>query len=241
MRDLRFQDVRRAVQALSSLYVERRERLGGGAALDGAGKRAAFAMYFSPLRFLLIREIVRELGVAPESLPAALDLGCGSGVAGAAWALEATGAVKIRGIDAHSWAVAEAQWTYRFFNIDGSARLGHVEGARIPPKTVVLAAFIINELSDEARRRTLVALLDAAGRGGAALVVEPIARRLTPWWDEWARLWLEAGGREDTWRFPVTLPEPLARMDKAAGLNHRELTGRSLWLGGEPKKRSAII
>jgi hypothetical protein len=38
------------------------------------------------------------------------------------------------------------------------------------------------------------------------------------------------GGREDTWRFPVTLPEPLALLDRAAGLDHRELTGRSLWL-----------
>jgi hypothetical protein len=30
------------------------------------------------------------------------------------------------------------------------------------------------------------------------------------------------------------LPESLALMDKAAGLDHRELTGRSLWI--PPKK-----
>src|SRR5215207_2555953 len=43
---LSFQEVRRSVQALSSLYVERREKLRQGAALDGAGKRAAFATFF---------------------------------------------------------------------------------------------------------------------------------------------------------------------------------------------------
>ena len=49
--ELTFQEIRRALQALSSLYVERRERLGGGTALDGAGKRAAFALYCSPIPF----------------------------------------------------------------------------------------------------------------------------------------------------------------------------------------------
>ena len=63
-------------------------------------------------------------------------------------------------------------------------------------------------------------------------VIEPIARRLTSWWDEWAREWKAAGGREDEWRFAVELPDRLALMDKAAGLDHRELTGRSLWLPG---------
>jgi len=64
-------------------------------------------------------------------------------------------------------------------------------------------------------------------------VIEPIARRLMSWWDEWARDWKKAGGREDEWRFAVELPERLALMDKAAGLDHRELTGRSLWLPGD--------
>ena len=40
---LTFQEVRRALQALSSLYVERRGRLASGAALESEGKRAAFA------------------------------------------------------------------------------------------------------------------------------------------------------------------------------------------------------
>jgi hypothetical protein len=54
---LKFSEVRKAVQALSSLYVERRDRIDAAAAFDGAGKRAAFAMYFGPLHFLLVREM----------------------------------------------------------------------------------------------------------------------------------------------------------------------------------------
>src|SRR5262245_24102479 len=83
---LTFQELRRGVQALSSIYVERREVIGKGSAFDGAGKRAAFACYFAPFHFLLIREIVRALGAVTR--PSIVDIGCGSGGAGAAWALE---------------------------------------------------------------------------------------------------------------------------------------------------------
>ena len=41
----------------------------------------------------------------------------------------------------------------------------------------------------------------------------------------------ETGGRADEWRFQVPLPAIVAKLDRAAGLNHRELTGRSLWMG----------
>ena len=73
LKDLTFPEVRRALQALSSLYVERRDRLGQGSALEGAGKRAAFALFYGPLHFLLVRAIVRALGAA--SSPAVAGAG----------------------------------------------------------------------------------------------------------------------------------------------------------------------
>jgi len=73
-------------------------------------------------------------------------------------------------------------------------------------------------------------LIRTARSGAPVLIVEPIARRLVSWWDNWAEEWKKCGGREDEWRFRVPLPERLALMDRAAGLDHRELTGRSLWL-----------
>src|SRR5688572_30280307 len=79
-----FAEVRKALQALSTLYVERRTRLGTGAALESEGKRAAFALYYAPLHFLFVREVVRALGAgAPETIH---DLGCGTAPASAAWA-----------------------------------------------------------------------------------------------------------------------------------------------------------
>jgi hypothetical protein len=229
---LSFQEVRRSVQALSSLYVERRNRLAQGAALDGAGKRAAFATFFGPLHFLLVREIVRAVGAAARPYPALLDLGCGTGVAGAAWASEMNPAPHVSGVDRNSWVAAEAGWTYRAFGLDGSGKTLDLNTFRLPGNTALVAAFIVNELPEEVRERWRAAMLVAAGRGSPVLVVEPIARKLSPWWDDWAGDFTAAGGRSDEWRFAVALPERLALMDKAAGLNHRELTGRSLWLPG---------
>jgi hypothetical protein len=229
-RALSFQEVRRSVQALSSLYVERRNRLGQGAALDGAGKRAAFATYFAPLHFLLVREIVRALGAASPMAPALLDLGCGTGAGGAAWASEIRTPPQVIGLDRNPWAVSEARWTYSAFGLEGSAKTVDLSTFKVPSGRAILAAFILNELPEEARERWRNSLLAAAERGSPVLIVEPIARRLSPWWDDWASSVVAAGGRSDEWRFPVALPERLELMDKAAGLDHRELTGRSLWI-----------
>jgi hypothetical protein len=229
-RDLTFQEVRRGVQALSSLYVERRGRIGQGAALDGAGKRAAFATYFAPLHFLLVREILLALVVSDRSFPALLDLGCGTGPAGAAWASVMPQAPRVMGVDRNPWAAQEARWTYGVFGLEGSARALDINIFKAPAETAIVAAFILNELSEEARERWRTSMLQSAQRGSPVLVVEPIARKPSPWWDDWATDFTAAGGRSDEWRFPLELPERLALMDKAAGLDHRELTGRSLWL-----------
>jgi len=232
--NLGFSEVRRAVQALSSLYVERRGRLGEASALDGAGKRAAFALFFGPLHFLLIREVIRELQAGVPKKAAILDIGCGTGVAGAAWALAMDRRPRIIGVDRNSWALQECKWTYRSLGISGVAKSADLNTLRVPAETAAVAAFTINELDSDTRDRFHDDFLGTAQKGMPVLVIEPIARRLTSWWDAWARDWTAAGGREDHWRFRIELPERLALMDRAAGLDHQELTGRSLWLPGKP-------
>lgn len=227
---LSFQEVRRAVQALSSLYVERRDRLDHGSAFGGAGKRAAFAMYYGPLHFLLVREIVQALdAVVPEGA-AILDIGCGTGVAGAAWALEHEPFPNVIGIDRQGWALQESQWTYQQLGLRGVTRSVDTATLRIPSETAVIAAFTINELDPRVRDRLRHDFVRVARNGAPVLIIEPIARRLTSWWEEWALEWKQLGGRDDEWRFRAALPERLQLMDKAAGLDHRQLTGRSLWL-----------
>src|SRR5258705_13345912 len=113
--ELQFAEVSRALRALSSAYVERRTRLREGVALSGAGKRAAFALFYGPLHFLIVQHIVRalgadEIGLKPDTT--IVDLGCGTGAAGAAWGAESSRTTHVIGIDLHPWATAEAAETY---------------------------------------------------------------------------------------------------------------------------------
>jgi hypothetical protein len=95
----------------------------------------------------------------------------------------------------------------------------------------VIAAFTVNELADEARGPLLERLLREGAKGTRVLVIEPIARRSLPWWSDWSKAFAAAGGRDDEWRFPAVLPARVRLLGKAAGLDPRELLGRSLWLG----------
>jgi hypothetical protein len=224
-------EVARALRALSSCYVERRSKLGDGEALGSAGKRAAFALFYAPLHFLTTQAIVRGLPIPTAEIVQIVDLGCGTGTAGAALAIECP-AVRLTGVDRHPWAVAEANWTYRQLGLRGRAvraNLGQfrVEGRR---GTSVLAAYAINELAETVRPSMLERLIRTHRDGARVLVIEPIARRLTPWWQEWEASFTALGGRADDWRFPISLPPRQRDLARAAGLNPRELTARSLFL-----------
>ena len=231
--DLRVPEVTRALRALSSAYVERRHKVAAGATLDSAGKRAAFALFYAPLHFLATQQVVRALGAATPAPSAILDLGCGTGAAGAAWAIEAGSTPSVTGLDRHPWAVEEARWTYRRLGLHGHAK--HGDASRLPhvrPDTAIIAGYVLNELAEAARMSLEDRLLSAAAQGARVLVLEPIARGVTPWWDRTAERVRSAGGRADEWRFPIELPTLLRTFDTAAGLNHRELKLRTLYLPG---------
>jgi hypothetical protein len=227
--DLAPPEVARALRALSSCYVERREKLATGDALGSAGKRAAFGLFYAPLHFLVTQAIVRNLG--PNGIGRVLDLGCGTGAAGAGWALEA-GSVPITGFDLNPWAVSEASWTYRMFGLRGNARRSDVGRLRLRAErgTGIIAAYTVNELKPDARTLLLPQLIEAGRRGARMLIVEPIARRASPWWEEWQQAFEQAGGRADEWRFPAALPARQSQLARAAGLDPKELTARSLYL-----------
>jgi SAM-dependent methyltransferase len=230
---LAFPEVRKGLQALSSLYVERRGRLGAGAVFDGAGKRAAFALFFGPLHFLVAREIVCAVGASSPPLSRVLDLGCGTGAAGAAWALAAGSAPQLSGVERSGWAAAEARATYAALGLRGRAAAGDLLREKLPGAgSGVVLGWVVNELEAASREELLPRLLAAARAGARVLVVEPIASRPVPWWPAWAKAFAGAGGRDDLWRIPSALPPLLALLDRAAGLDHRILTARSLFLPG---------
>jgi len=231
--ELTFPEVSRALRALSSAYVERRAKLADGAALNGAGKRAAFALFYAPLHYLLVEHIVKNLEGAARKAPTLIDLGCGTGASGVAWARALPAAPRVVAIDRHPWAVGEATATYRAFGLAATVRRGDVATARLPDgPAAILAAFTMNELTDAARDDLMRRLVERAERGGRVLVVEPLAGAAAPWWRRWQQAFEAAGGRADVWRVHTELPRIVQKLDRAAGLNHREITGRSLWLAG---------
>jgi hypothetical protein len=227
---LRPSEVSRALRSLSTYYVERRARLAKGAALNTTGKRAAFALFYGPLHFLVTHEIITAIERA-RYVAQILDLGCGSGAAGAAWAL-ASGRCTINGVDKHPWTVDEANWTYRQLGITGYAGQGDIARAPIRGRKGhgILAAYSINELDDAVRSTLLGRLAEAKENGAHVLIIEPIAKRALTWWPEWEERFCAAGGRADEWRFRIPLPERQRILGHAAGLDPRELTARSLWM-----------
>lgn len=229
LRELTLREVGRALKQLTRDYVQQRHRLAEGA-FEGRGKRAAFAMYYGPRHFLLVREVLLRLQVHTDC-PAILDLGCGTGVAGAAWAMAAGPRARVMGYDSMPWAVEEARHTFRELGVRGGALRGEIARLRWPeaPQNVV-AAFTVNELSDADRKNLQARLL--ARTGGSVLILEPLARPITPWWDAWAEVFAKAGGRADEWHFDLPLPERIHVLGKAAGLNPRELGARTLYLPG---------
>jgi SAM-dependent methyltransferase len=230
--DLRFPEVSAALRALSAAYVERRVTLTQGAVLSGAGKRAAFALFYAPLHYLLVRHVVEAIPGATGGSATLVDLGCGTGASGAAWGAACTPAPRVTGIDRSAWALAEASRTYRAFGLEGRTHQADFAAAKLQKGPArIVAAFAVNELMDDARQVLLTRLLDRIAQGDRVLVVEPLARFVAPWWNRWRKAFETVGGRADEWRFRAELPPIVAKLDRAAGLDHRELTGRSLWSG----------
>ena len=226
--DVTFQEARRALEALSAIYTQKRDRLAQGAALDGRGKRAAFAFFYGPLHFMLVQRVVEALGLAASPLGQIVDVGCGTGVGGAAWAALVAPKPRIQGVDVDPWAIAEARWTYGYFGLTSQTAKGSADGTRFADGSGIIAAYAVNELDDGARGRLLKTLVDAQQRGCRAVIVEPISKTTSPWWPEWVSAFKDMGGRDDEWSFPAELPARLRLMDKAAGLRHDRLKGRTL-------------
>jgi hypothetical protein len=136
-------------------------------------------------------------------------------------------------IDRNAWALDEAAATYRHFRIPVRTRREDALRLRLPREpAAVLAAFTMNELPDAARDTLLERLLACIDEyRGQVLIVEPLAGFVAPWWRRWRERFEAAGGRSDEWRVQVDLPAIVSKLDRAAGLDHREITGRSLYIG----------
>jgi hypothetical protein len=227
----------RAVRALSARYVERRLELPRRPPADSPGKRAAFSAFFAPLHFFTVHAIVRALGAAPQSASHIVDLGCGTGVASAGWALACDSPPAITGVDRQTWALAEAAWNWRMLGLAARARredlVRTVESftrGHLTPDASFVAAWSLNELEADDRAAMLPLLLALSDRGCAVLVVEPLARAAVPWWDEWVEAWQVRGGQAAEWKLDTALPPVLAALSDEAGFRRDTLGARTLWI-----------
>lgn len=234
----------KAVRALSVRYVERRADLQSRSPIDSPGKRAAFAGFFALLHYLTVGDILRA--IAPPVAPATLlDLGCGTGVAAAAWvhaAAQPSPSPIVTGVDQSGWALDEARWNWQVLGLQSRTKRVSAMSVLLPqprqkaavtrPNGAIVLAWSANELSDHERSQLLPTLIDAHGRGTQVLVIEPLARTAAPWWNRWSEPVHASGGRVDEWKFPPRLPPRLAALDEAAGFRREYLSARSLWLPG---------
>ena len=229
---LRFPELRKGVQALSARYVERRgESRAAAGAFSGAGLRAAFASFYAPLHFLAAYHTTREL---PASFRAGVrrivDVGAGTGAVGAAVSL-ATSHAPVLALDRSAWALAEARQSFRLLGTPGRTRRALLPAGlpRLGKGDLVTAGYVLNELPPAAREQLTAALSRALGAGARLLVLEPLARGISPWWDDCVRRLAAAGAEPALFKWRIERPAWIERLDDASGLDHREIGARVLW------------
>ena len=228
----------KAVRALSIRYVERRGQLPTRSPLDSAGKRAAFGLFYAPLHMLTVEAAVAA--VAADARPTHLiDLGCGTGVCSAAWAMSLPSPrPSIDGYDLHPWALDEARWNWRTLGLQGRAvRLDAVAAMERTATSraslaghAIIAGWAVNELEAPARERLRLAVTTAISKGASFLMLEPLARGVAPWWDDWTRALTPFGVISGDYKFDVDLPPRLAEFSDGAGFNARTLSARVMWV-----------
>ena len=129
---LTFKELRKGVQAVSDLYVHKRARGGlSKRAIDGRGKRAAFAVYYGGLHLLLVQSWT-HLRPPPGTVDVA-DVGCGSGVVGAGIARWA-GASQLMASDIRGDHLQVAAWTARRLGLRARTRVTTTRRAQLMHK-----------------------------------------------------------------------------------------------------------
>src|SRR5690606_40193576 len=82
LHELTFPELRRGVEAVSQIYVQKRQKLQAGEVFSGKGKRAAFSLFYGVLHFLTLRAIAPHLLTSNTPPKQLVDLGCGTGIGG---------------------------------------------------------------------------------------------------------------------------------------------------------------
>ena len=231
-RDLTFQELRKSVSAVSDWYVHKRgtDRL-GDRATDGRGKRASFIVYFGTLHLLLVQAWLAERPSVRAK--AVVDLGCGPGVVGAAVA-RWCGASRVWASDRLGGHLEVAAWTGRALGVKLQTRKVALPSAvpSIREPSLLTLGWVLNELDDDTRAQTVVALRRAMAEGAGLLIFAPLSTRATPWWSAVVTQLTEGypEAEEGIFRCRPNRPPLVVDLDRATRLDHRELGARYLFI-----------
>jgi SAM-dependent methyltransferase len=224
-------EIRSGVRALSLRYVEGRSTDGVAGALGGAALRAAFASFYAPLHFLAAYAAASALPPAWRTgIRRVIDLGAGTGATGAALAL-AAGAREVLALERSGWALGEARRSFAALGVRGRTRRVDLPAGvpRAGAGDAIAAGWTLNELRPPARQRVTGLLARALETGARVLVLEPLAHGAAPWWDDFAAALAPSGASSELMKWEIERPEWIAKLDLAAGLDHREIGARVLW------------
>lgn len=220
----------RAVRALSTRYVEDRRQLPSRSPLDSAGKRAAFGLFYAQLHLCTVEAFLAERPDVRTDLTQVIDLGCGTGVCGAALALHQSPPATLLGVDGHPWALDEARWNWRTLGLTGRVVRGDLArtvrdlatpGRGDVTRTGLIAGWALNELPPPTRAQVLGGLRTLVDRGATVIVFEPLARGIAPWWDDAVAAMGPSVRYAGDWKADGPLPARLADLSRAAGFSPR--------------------
>jgi hypothetical protein len=222
-------ELRKGIQSLSGVYLNRGTGIETRAA-SSRSRQAASALFFGPLHCLSTQIVLQSLPVPAVSDATVLDLGCGSGAVGATVVRGGFGSA-VEGFDVAPWALPAARRTYQALGVPGQARRGRLPGALGWPSGPRLLVFgwSANELPDAVRAELRKRIESGLRKGCGLLLLEPLSRRITPWWDGWARALRRLGVTSHEAKASVRLPDCLRDLDRAAGMNHQMLGARALY------------
>lgn len=238
---LTYAELRKGVQALSMLYVERRDEGNVAArAIDGQGKRGAFATYYAALHFITVHHALEMMGGTdtvgtPRRI---IDLGCGTGVVGAALATALPGSPAVLGVDRSGWALEEAERTWAAFGVSGRAvRAELPDGVpQIGEGDMIALGWSLSEWDDVTRAKFLRRLFKYLRKGVSLFIAEPLSTQVAPWWDEWAEQLASFGVSQELCKIAIVRPQWIQDMDKASRLDHQVVGARVM--AGRTARRS---
>lgn len=74
--------------------------------------------------------------------------------------------------------------------------------------------------------------MEAVDRHASFLLIEPLARGVSPWWDDWVSALRPHGAVAGDYKFDVEVPPLIGELADSAGLSAGPLGARVLWVRG---------